>query len=66
MGYDRENGERQVVDWTWFDQPDDAWKKVNPKIARIIEELERILHTLEMLGDEYHYLMHRRKDKNVK
>ena len=52
--------------WTWFDQPDDAWKKVNPKIARKIEELERRLHTLEMLGDEYHYLMHSRKDKNVK
>ena len=57
---------RDRYGWTWFDQPDDAWKKVNPKIARKIEELERRLHTLEMLGDEYHYLMHRRKDKNLK
>ena len=40
----------RMVDWlrdryglTWFDQPEDAWKKVSPKIAKKIEELEKRL-----------------------
>ena len=35
----------RMVDWlrdryglTWFDQPEDAWKKVSPKIAKIFLE----------------------------
>ena len=32
---------------TWFDQPEDAWKKVSPKIAKKIEELEKRLKIVE-------------------
>ena len=27
---------RDRYGWTWFDQPDDAWKKVNPKIGETV------------------------------
>ena len=44
----------KLVDWlrdkyglTWFDQPEDAWKKVSPKIAKKIEELENRIKVLE-------------------
>ena len=44
----------KFVDWlrdkyglTWFDQPEDAWKKVSPKIAKKIEELENRIKILE-------------------
>ena len=36
---------RDRYGWTWFNQDPDAWKKVNPNIARKINELEiRIKH----------------------
>lgn len=36
---------RDRYGWTWFNQDLDAWKKVNPNIARKIDELEiRIKH----------------------
>ena len=36
---------RDRYGWTWFNQDPDAWKKVNPNIARKIDELEvRIKH----------------------
>ena len=44
----------RMLDWlrdryglTWFDQPEDAWKKVSPKIAKKIEELEKRLKIVE-------------------
>ena len=38
---------RDKFGWTWFDQPEDAWKKVSPKIAKKIEELEKRLKIVE-------------------
>ena len=38
---------RDRFGWTWLDQDPDAWKKVNPKIARKIEELEERLNNIE-------------------
>lgn len=36
---------RDRYGWTWFNQDLDAWKTVNPNIARKIDELEiRIKH----------------------
>lgn len=36
---------RDRYGWTWFNQDPDAWKTVNPNIARKIDELEiRIKH----------------------
>ena len=33
--------------WTWFEQPEDAWRKQSPKIAKKIDELEERLNKLE-------------------
>ena len=33
--------------WTWFEQPEDAWRMVNPKISKKIDELEKRLCKLE-------------------
>ena len=33
--------------WTWFNQDPDAWRKVNPNIARKIDELETRISQLE-------------------
>ena len=38
---------RDRYGWTWLDQDPDAWKKVNPKIATKIEELEARIKELE-------------------
>jgi|TARA_B100000902_G_C27321539_1_gene925035 hypothetical protein len=38
---------RDRFGWTWFNQDPDAWKKVNPNIARKIDELESRIKTLE-------------------
>tara|TARA_Y100000389_G_scaffold197260_1_gene231508 strand:- start:895 stop:1182 length:288 start_codon:yes stop_codon:yes gene_type:complete len=38
---------RDRFGWTWFNQDPDAWKKVNPNIARKIGELESRIKTLE-------------------
>ena len=38
---------RDKYGWTWLNQDEDAWKKVNPKIAAKIEELEERLIDLE-------------------
>ena len=32
---------------TWFDQPVDAWRKLSPKIAAKIDELEKRINKLE-------------------
>jgi hypothetical protein len=32
---------------TWFDQPEDAWRKLSPKIAAKIDELEDRIKQLE-------------------
>jgi len=34
---------RDRFGWTWFNQDPDAWRKVNPNIARKIDELEERL-----------------------
>jgi uncharacterized protein (DUF2164 family) len=38
---------RDKFGWTWFDQPEDAWRKISPRIAKKIDELEQRLHKLE-------------------
>ena len=38
---------RDKYGWTWLNQGEDAWKKVNPKIAAKIESLEERLQNLE-------------------
>jgi|TARA_B110000444_G_scaffold215969_1_gene214131 hypothetical protein len=38
---------RDRYGWTWFNQDPDAWKKVNPNIARKIDELENRIQNLE-------------------
>ena len=38
---------RDKYGWTWLNQDEDAWKKVNPKIAAKIEELEERLIDIE-------------------
>ena len=38
---------RDRYGWKWFNQDPDAWKKVNPNIARKIDELENRIQNLE-------------------
>lgn len=38
---------RDRYGWTWFNQDPDAWKKVNPNIARKIDGLENRIQDLE-------------------
>jgi len=38
---------RDRLGWSWFDQPDDAWRKLSPKIAKKIDELEVRIQELE-------------------
>ena len=38
---------RDYLGWTWLNQDPDAWKKVNPKIAAKIGELEARILELE-------------------
>ena len=33
--------------WTWFKQPEDAWRKKYPYVTKKIDELEQRLHKLE-------------------
>ena len=38
---------RDRLGWSWFDQPDDAWRKLSPRIAKKIDELEVRIQELE-------------------
>ena len=38
---------RDRLGWSWFDQPDDAWRKLSPRIAKKIDELEARIQELE-------------------
>ena len=38
---------RDKFGWTWFDQPEDAWRKISPRIAKKIDELENRIKKLE-------------------
>ena len=38
---------RDRYGWTWLNQDEDAWRKVNPNIARKIDELEARIYYLE-------------------
>jgi len=38
---------RDRYGWTWLNQDADAWKKVNPGIAKKIDELETRIKKLE-------------------
>ena len=38
---------RDRYGWTWFNQDADAWKKINPNIARKIDDLEKRINKLE-------------------
>ena len=38
---------RDRFGWTWLNQDPEAWKKVNPKIAKKIEELDKRLQYIE-------------------
>lgn len=42
---------RDRYGWTWFNQDSNAWRKVNPNIAKKIDELEARLSTLESTKD---------------
>ena len=35
--------------WTWFKQPEDAWRKKYPYVTKKIDELERRLQEVEKL-----------------
>jgi len=34
-------------EWTWLEQPEDAWRKKYPKITKKIDEIERRLDELD-------------------
>jgi hypothetical protein len=38
---------RDKYGWTWLNQDPNAWKKVNPKISRKLEEIEQRVKLLE-------------------
>tara|TARA_S200000501_G_scaffold123259_1_gene116303 strand:- start:212 stop:499 length:288 start_codon:yes stop_codon:yes gene_type:complete len=38
---------RDKFGWRWFDQPEDAWRKISPRIAKKIDELEDRIKKLE-------------------
>ena len=38
---------RDRYGWTWLDQDPDAWKTINPRIAKKIEEIDARLSKLE-------------------
>lgn len=38
---------RDKFGWTWFDQREDAWRKISPRIAKKIDELEDRIKKLE-------------------
>ena len=38
---------RDKFGWTWFDQPEDALRKISPRIAKKIDELENRIKKLE-------------------
>ena len=38
---------RDRYGWTWLDQDTDAWKTINPSIAKKIEEIDARLSKLE-------------------
>ena len=38
---------RDRYGWTWFNQDADAWRKVNPNIARKIDDLEGRIYELQ-------------------
>jgi hypothetical protein len=38
---------RDRYGWTWFNQNADAWRKVNPNIAKKIDEIETRVKELE-------------------
>lgn len=38
---------RDRYGWSWFDQPEDAWKKVHPGIAKEIDEIKTRLAKIE-------------------
>tara|TARA_B100000780_G_scaffold257650_1_gene207606 strand:- start:49 stop:327 length:279 start_codon:yes stop_codon:yes gene_type:complete len=38
---------RDKYNLTWFDQPEDAWRKVSPRIAKKIDELETRIKLIE-------------------
>ena len=38
---------RDKYNLRWFDQPEDAWRKVSPRIAKKIDELETRIKLIE-------------------
>lgn len=38
---------RDRYQWTWLDQPQDAWKKTYPNISSKLDELEKRISNLE-------------------
>jgi len=38
---------RDKYNLSWFDQPEDAWRKVSPRIAKKIDELETRIKLIE-------------------
>jgi hypothetical protein len=38
---------RDRYGWTWFDQPEDAWRKKYPHVTKKIDTLEKRIEELE-------------------
>ena len=51
---------RDRYGWTWFDQDPEAWKKVNPKIAAKIQELENRINNLSKISGDNRNLSNRK------
>jgi len=48
------DGITQRYGWTWFQEPDDVWRKRYPKITQKIDELEARINKLEGNNDNRH------------
>jgi len=51
---------RDRYGWTWFDQDPEAWKKVNPKIAAKIQELENRINDLSKISGDNRNISNRK------
>jgi hypothetical protein len=51
---------RDKYGWTWLDQDPEAWKKVNPKIAAKIQELENRINDLSKISGDNRNISNRK------
>jgi len=48
------DGITQRYGWTWFQEPDDLWRKRYPRITKKIDELEKRINKIEGNNDNRH------------